>query len=89
MFDKTHDQMNNWRWDNPRAFGDQVDHSNPLTTNLGKVTRTCERFAWSDSNDLRAMIEPPSCRQYQPGDFLAAGLLTWDEILDEDDDDDN
>ena len=31
MFDKTHDQMNNWRWDNPRAFGDQVDRSNPPT----------------------------------------------------------
>jgi len=32
MFDKTRDQMNNWRWDNPRAFGDQVDRSNPQTT---------------------------------------------------------
>jgi len=31
IFDKTHDQMNNWRWDNPRAFGDQVDRSNPPT----------------------------------------------------------
>ena len=29
MFDKTRDQMNNWRWDNPHAFGDQVDRSNP------------------------------------------------------------
>ena len=28
MFDKTRDQMNNWRWDNPSAFGDQVDCSN-------------------------------------------------------------
>jgi hypothetical protein len=25
MFDTTHDQMNNWRWDNPHAFGVQVD----------------------------------------------------------------
>jgi len=32
MFDKTRDQMNNWRWDNPHAFGDQVDCSNSQTT---------------------------------------------------------
>jgi len=32
MFDKTCDQINNWRWDNPRAFGDQLDRSNPLPT---------------------------------------------------------
>jgi hypothetical protein len=32
MFDKTHDQMNNWSWDNPHAFGDQVDSSNQQTT---------------------------------------------------------
>ena len=29
MLDKTRNQMNNWRWDNPCAFGDQVDCSNP------------------------------------------------------------
>jgi hypothetical protein len=46
MFDKTRDQKNHWKWDNPRAFGDQVDHSNPQTTSLGKVTRTSERFSW-------------------------------------------
>jgi len=34
-------------------------------------------------------IEPPSCRQYKPGDFLAIGPLNWDETIDEDDDDDN
>ena len=28
MFDKTRNQMNNWRWDNPGAFGDQVGRSN-------------------------------------------------------------
>jgi len=39
MFDKTHDQMNNWRWDNPRGFGDKVDLSNSQTTSLGKVKR--------------------------------------------------
>ena len=31
MFDPSDDQINNWRWDNPRAFGDQVDRSNPQT----------------------------------------------------------
>ena len=40
-------------------------------------------------NDLRAKINPPSCRQYKPGDFLAVRPLNWDEIIDEDDDDDN
>jgi len=34
-------------------------------------------------------MEPPSCRQYTPGDFLAFGPLTWDEIIDENDDDEN
>jgi hypothetical protein len=45
MFDKTRDQMTNWRWDNPHAFGDQVDRSNPETTRWGKVNRTGERFS--------------------------------------------
>jgi len=89
MFDKTRDQMNNWRWDNPRAFGDQVDRSNPPTTRLGKVKRTGEHFSWYGSDDPRAKIEMPSCRQYKPGDFLAVGPLNWDEIIDEDDDYEN
>jgi len=89
MFDKTRDQMNNWRWDNPRAFGDQVDRSNPQTTSSEKVKHTCERFSWYGSDDLGAKIEPPSCRQYKPGDFLVVRPPNWDEIIDEDDDDDN
>jgi len=89
MFDKTRDQMNNWRWDNPHAFGDQVDRSNPQTTSSGKVQLTGERFSWYCSDDLRAKIEPPSCRQYKPGDFLAIRPLNCDEIIDEDDDDEN
>ena len=89
MFDKTCDQMNNWRWDNPRAFSDQVECSNPQTTSLGKVKRTREHFSWYGSDHLRAQIEPPSCRQYKPGDFLAVRQLNWDEIIDEDDDDEN
>jgi len=35
------------------------------------------------------MIEPPTCRQYEPGDFLAVRPLNWDEMIDEDDDDEN
>jgi len=89
MFDKTRDQMTNWRLDNPHAFGDQVDRSNPQTTSSGKVRRTGERFSWYGSDDLRAKIEPPSCRQYKPGDFLAVRPLNWDEIIDKDDDDEN
>jgi len=89
MFHKTPDQMNNWWWDNPRAFGDQVDHSNPQTTISGKVKRTGESFSWDGSDDLRAKFEPSSGRQYKPGDFLAVRPLNWDEIIEEDDDDDN
>jgi len=70
MFHKTHDQMNNWRWDNPRAFGDQVDLSNRQMTSSGKVQSTGECFSGYGSNDLRVKIELPSCRQYKPGDFL-------------------
>ena len=71
IFDNTCNQMTNWRWYNPSAFGDQVDRSKPQTTSSGKVKRTGERFSWYSSHDLRAIIQPPSCRQYKPGDFLA------------------
>jgi hypothetical protein len=89
MFDKTRDQMNNWRWHNPHAFGDQVDRSNPQTTSSGMVKRISKRFSWYGSDDPRAKIEPPSCRQYKPGDFLPFGPLNWDEIINENDDDGN
>jgi len=89
LFDKTRDQMNNWRWDNPHGFGDQVNGSNPQTTSLRKVKRTGKLFSWYGSDDLRAKIQPPSCRQYKPGDFLSVTPLNWDEILDEDDDEQN
>jgi len=89
MFDKTRQQINNRRWDNPHTFGDQVDCSNPQTTNSEKVERTGERLSWYGSNDPRAQIEPPSCRKYKPGDILATRALTWDETIEEDDDDDN
>ena len=86
MFDKTRDQMNNWRCDDPHAFEDHVDCSSPQTTSSGKGKRTSERFSWYDSDDLKAKIEPPSCRQYKPGDFQAFRPLNWDEMIDQDDD---
>ena len=89
IFDKTHDQMNIGRWDNPSAFGDQVDCSNPQTTSSGNVQRTGQRFSWYRSDELRANIDPASCRQYKPGDFLAIRPLNWGEIIDQDDDNDN
>src|SRR5882757_7748466 len=63
MFDKTRDQMNNWRWDNPRAFGDQVDGSNPQTTCSAKVKHTGECFSCYSS-----ISNKPSFRQEHPGD---------------------
>jgi len=51
--------------------------------------RTGERFSWYGSDDLRAKIEPPSGRQYKPGDFLAVRPLNWDVIIEEEDDDEN
>jgi hypothetical protein len=56
---------------------------------LGKFKRTSERLSWYGKDDLRAKIEPPSCRQYKPGYFLAFRPVNWDEVIDEDDDDDN
>jgi hypothetical protein len=83
MYDKAHNQINNWRCDNPHIFGDQVDQSNPQTTSSGKVQRTSQRFSWESCDDLRAIIQPPSCRHYKPGEFLAIQPLKWDEIIDE------
>jgi len=87
MIHKTRHQINNWRWDNPSAFGNQFDHSNPQTTSSGKVKRTGKRFSWYGCDDPRAKIEPPSCRQYKPGEFQAVSALNWDEVIDKDDDD--
>jgi len=89
MFDNTRNQMNNWRWDNPRAFEDQVDRSNAQTTSSGKDSRIGERFSWYGSDDPRAKIDQPSCRQYEQGDFLAVRPLNWDDIINEEDDDEN
>jgi hypothetical protein len=54
MYDKTRDQMNDWRWDNPRALGDQVMCSNLQTDRAGMVKRTGEHLSWYGSEDLRA-----------------------------------
>jgi len=75
MFDKTCNQMNNWRWDNPHVFGDQVYHSNTQTTHSVNAQCTGERFSLYGINDLRAKIELQRCQQYQPGDFLAVRHL--------------
>ena len=51
------------------------------------MNRTAERFSWYGSYDLRAKIEPPSCRQHKPGDFLAVRQPNWDELFEQDDHD--
>jgi hypothetical protein len=89
MFNQTRHQINNWRWDNPRAFRDQVDHSIPQTTSFGKIKHTGEHFSWYGSVDLRSQIKPPSCWQYKTGDFMAVRPLNCDGLIDKDDDDDN
>ena len=42
MFNKTRDQMTIWRWDNPCAFRDRVDSSNPRTTSSREVKCSIE-----------------------------------------------
>jgi hypothetical protein len=87
--DKTRDLMNNGRWDNHPAFGDQVDHNNLQTTRSRKVKRSAEHFSLYGSDDLRANIETPSCWQYEAEDVLAVKPLSSDEIINEHDDDEN
>jgi hypothetical protein len=53
MFDTSRDEMNNWRWDNSCAFGDQVDCTNPQIPSSEKVKSTSEHFSWYGSDDLR------------------------------------
>jgi len=85
----TCNQMNNWKYKNPCDFGDQVHQSIPQTTSSENDGRTSECFAWDGSDDPRETIEPPSCRQYKPGQFLAGRPLHWHEIMDKDEDDEN
>jgi hypothetical protein len=60
MCDTTCDQISNRRWDNPHAFGDQPNQSNPQSPSSGKLKRTGKRFSSYGSDDLRAKIEPIS-----------------------------
>jgi len=89
MFDRTCNQMNNSRRDNPSSFEDQVDQCNPQTTSSGKVKSPGECFSWYGRDDLRAKIVPPNCRQYKPGDVLAVRPLNRDEMINHDYDDEN
>jgi len=81
--------MHNWRWDNPCPFADQVDRSNLQTPSSGNFKLTGERFSWYSSDDLRAKIEQPSCRQSKPGNLLAVRPVNWAEIIDKHDDNEN
>jgi len=89
MIDKTPDQMNNCRLDNPCALVDQVERSNLQTTSSGKVKCSGQRSSSYGSDNLRAKIVLPSCRQYKPGDFLTCKWLNWVEMIHEDDDDES
>jgi len=89
MFDKTCNKMINRRWEKPRAFGDQVDRSNPQKTSSGKFMYTGEHSSWYRINDFSTKVEGPCCQQSKPGDILAVGPLDWDEIIEEDYDNEN
>jgi hypothetical protein len=41
------------------------------------------------SNDIRAKIELPRCRQYKPTNFLAVRPRNWNQIIDKDFDENN
>jgi hypothetical protein len=51
--------------------------------------RTRELFSWYSSEHSSPMIEPPSCRQYKPADFLHVRPLNCDDIINVNDTDDN
>ena len=61
----------------------------PIRRQPARERLNAERFSWYGSDDLRAKIELPSCRQYKPGNFLAIRPMNWDKIIDEDDHDEN
>jgi hypothetical protein len=89
MFDKTRDQMNNSTWENHHTFGDQVDCVNLHTTSSRQDKRNSECSSRYGSDDISIKIELPSCRYYEPGDFMVVRPLNWDEIVDADVDDNN
>jgi len=81
MFDISHNYKNNWRWDNPRAFGDQAKGSNSQTTSLGKVKCNGDHFSSYRTNDIRAKSVLPTLRPFKLGDFLTVSPLNWNEII--------
>jgi len=88
-FDKTLYLMKHWRFDIPRALGNQVDCLHLQARSSGKVKHTGEHFSWYGSDDPRAKLKLASCRQYKPGNCLAGRPLNRDEIIDDDNDDEN
>jgi len=71
-FDKTHEQMNNWRRYNPEAFGDPIVELPTERTRSGKWKPTGKQIKWYGTADLMAKLEPPSCRGGKaPASFLA------------------
>jgi len=89
LFDKTRNEMNNWRLFNPRAWGDQVGPCILCTTSLVMVQCTGMGFCVYCSNDLRAKIEQPSRLQDKPGNFMPGRPLHEIGIINEDDKDMN
>jgi hypothetical protein len=87
MVHKTHWYMNTCGWEDPCSFGNQVKHFNLKSTSVEHDKYIGECFSCYSIDNLCAMIDPPSCVQYKPGNVLAVKTLHWDEIFDEDDDD--
>jgi len=89
MYNETRNQMNNWMWDNPHAFRDQINRSSLQTASLGMDKRTGKHFYWYGSNDLGGKMESKSGQRYKPGDLLPVRSLNWDELIDKVDDNEN
>jgi hypothetical protein len=89
MSHTSHNHMNIWRWDNPRAFGDQGNCTISQSTSLGKVKCTGEHFSLYGTNDFRVNLVLPSRQPFKPGDFLTVRPLKWNEIINKDDDAEN
>jgi hypothetical protein len=84
MFDKTHIEMNHWKWENARTFGDQLNYSIVRATSLRMVLRTGQHYSLYRCYDISAMLELARYREQNLADFLAVGLLQWNEIIESD-----
>jgi hypothetical protein len=85
IFATTSSQMNNWGWDNPGAFMDEVASFYPPKTISGKAKPHGDSFYLSGCDYPRAKSEESCCQQYKPSDVLAIKPLNWDEIIDDND----